>query len=239
MISREQAIRIQSPQSNYKYFRQDELALIFSEMERRVISNVRREKYTRRYRLLINVLYYTGARIDEVLPARDRPYKRMIKKGKKKGRKATIGALNTSGLRPRDFDFDSDVVHMINLKQRGGKDNKTVPLTPQLKEAVQSYLLWFGISSKSEEPLFPQRRQTVENYLNDMGDLLNMKIHPHKFRHTFGHTAARSGVFPATLKKWMGHRSISNTMIYYEISGEETRAEMSKMRFINWADQVA
>ena len=79
MISREQALRTMAPASRYKYFRQDEIALIFAEMERLVVENTRREKYTRRYRLLINVLYHTGARIDEVLPARDKPYKRLMK----------------------------------------------------------------------------------------------------------------------------------------------------------------
>ena len=63
MISRDQALRTMAPASRYKYFRQDEIALIFAEMERLVVENTRREKYTRRYRLLVNVLYHTVAGI--------------------------------------------------------------------------------------------------------------------------------------------------------------------------------
>ena len=234
MISREQAIRSTGPLSKYKYFRQDEIALIFAELERRVTESVRREKYTRRYRLLINVLYHTGARIDEVLPARDKPYKRLMKKGKKKGRKVAINDLNTLGLRPIDFDFESDMVHLITLKQKG-RPPRSVPLSPALKTSVQSYLLWFGIPSKSTDPLFPMRRPTVENWLKKFGPFLDLDIHPHKFRHTFGHTAARSGIYPGTLKKWMGHRSVQNTMVYYDVSGEETKPEMARMKFVTWA----
>lgn len=238
MISREQALRTMAPVSRYKYFRQDEIALIFAEMERLVVENTRREKYTRRYRLLINVLYHTGARIDEVLPARDKPYKRLMKSGKKKGRKIAINELLTTGLRPIDLDFESDMVHLITLKQKGGKMPRSVPMSPALKTAVQSYLLWFGIPSKSTDPLFPMRRQTVENWMKDLGREINLDIHPHKFRHTFGHTAARSGVYPGVLRKWMGHRSIQNTMIYYEVSGEETKSEMAKMKFVTMAEKT-
>lgn len=235
MISREQALRLQASETPYKYFREDESALIFAEMERRVTSNVRREKYSRRYRLLVNVFYFTGARIDEVLPARDKSYRRLMRKGKNKGRKVQIKELLTEGLRPIDFDFDSDVIHIITLKQKGEKRaRRTLPLPPQLKAAVQSYLLWFGIPSKSKDPLFPMRRNTVEDYLKEMGTELGFRIHPHKFRHTFGHTAARSGIYPGVLKEWMGHRSIENTMVYYKVSGEETKPDMARMKFVNW-----
>lgn len=206
MISRTQAIRSMSPNTPYKFFTQEEMGLILTEMERKVVGNVRMDKYNRRYRLLINVLYHTGARIDEVLPARDQEYKRLIRTGKKKGRKARIAELSTSGIRPIDFDFESDMVHLITLKQKGGRPTRSVPMTPALKAAVQSYFLWFGIPLKSMDPLFPMRRPTVENWMRAMGSKLNVDIHPHKFRHTFGHTAARSGVFPGTLRKWMGHR---------------------------------
>lgn len=230
MISREQSLRLQNPNSKYPYFRTDEVELLWNALIKRKVGAKRTINYVKRYEFLCKVLLYTGARIDEVLPARDFSYKRKVKT--KKGiRTRTVNALNTSGLRPKDFDLETGVVHMITLKQKGENESRSIPIRPELRDAFQSYLLEYGIPVRSEVPLFPMRRQTVEDWLKALGEEIGVRIHPHKFRHTFGHTAARSGIYPGTLKEWMGHSNIGNTMVYFKVTGEQTRAEMMQMKF--------
>jgi len=230
MISRDQSLRLQGVRSKYKYFTMEELSTVMGAIAMRKIGSKRTVNYMKRYELLFKVLLYTGARIDEVLPARDLAYKRKVKT-KKGVRTRTVEALNTSGLRPMDFDLETGVVHLLTLKQRGHNESRTIPLRPELKDAFQGYLLEFGIPMRSEAPLFPMRRQTVEHFMEDLGKSIGIEIHPHKFRHTFGHIAARSGMYPGTLKEWMGHSNIGNTMIYFKVTGEQTREEMGRMRF--------
>lgn len=233
MVSRSESLRVQTASSKYQYFLMDELEQIKAAIEMKKISSKRTINYVKRYELLIKVLLYTGARIDEVLPARDREYKRKVKL-KKGVRTRTVNALNTAGIRPKDFDFESNVIHMLTLKQKEEDDSmRTIPLRPELKDAIQGYMLDYGIAKDSDMPFFPMRRQTAEDWFKDLGNEIGLHIHPHKFRHTFGHIAARSGIYPGTLKTWLGHSNISNTMKYYQVSGEETKADMARMKFSN------
>ena len=88
MISRENSLRLQGAKSRYQYFRSDELASLLNAIELKKIGAVRTVNYVKRYEFLVKVLLYTGARIDEVLPARDIAYKRKVKT-KKGPRKRT------------------------------------------------------------------------------------------------------------------------------------------------------
>lgn len=47
---------------------------------------------------------------------------------------------------------------------------------------------------------------------------LNIKAHPHMLRHACGYALANQGTDTRTLQAYLGHRSISNTVRYTELS---------------------
>ena len=62
---------------------------------------------------------------------------------------------------------------------------------------------------------------------------LGFRIHPHKFRHTFGVAAVLSGVPLNVLQEWMAHSLIFITSIYTQITGMDTSRYMDQMDFRN------
>jgi site-specific recombinase XerD len=52
---------------------------------------------------------------------------------------------------------------------------------------------------------------------------LPFPIHPHMLRHSAGYALAGRGVDTRTLQAFMGHRSISNTVIYTAVADKRLR----------------
>jgi integrase/recombinase XerD len=126
---------------------------------------------------------------------------------------------------------------MKTLKQ--GKDKKTgiqrekyriIPLHSELRDVYMQYLLDKNISTKSEDPLFPMARQVVDLYLKKLQDKLGIKIHAHKFRHTFAVKAIMDQVPLNVLQQWLGHSSVFTTSIYTQITGMDTSEFMGRIR---------
>lgn len=59
---------------------------------------------------------------------------------------------------------------------------------------------------------------------------------PHRFRHTFGTTMARSGVSLPALMHLMGHSHIHTTMLYVRLSPEDVWREYHPRRFAIFVD---
>jgi integrase/recombinase XerD len=92
------------------------------------------------------------------------------------------------------------------------------------------YLIEDNMSQKSEDPLFPMRRQVVDVYFKKMQERLGFKIHAHKFRHTFAVKAIMDNVPLNILQQWLGHSSVFTTSIYTQITGMETSEFMVRVR---------
>ena len=161
----------------------------------------------------MKVLLRTGARIEEIVPY-DRPAK-VDQKGK------TKQAEHFPGLRPVDINLDLNVINLLTLKKKK-KTYRTLPLHPDLKEALMQYFLEFHIDTKSEDPLFPIRRQTVDEYLGEIERSVGIKVNAHKFRHTFAVKALLDGVPINVLQKWLAHSSLAMTTVYADVLGMDT-----------------
>ena len=145
-------------------------------------------------RLLIRLLYYSGARISEVL-----------------------------ALTPRDILREDRVVILPNLKARSlsksqnVQDNKRVVLDSVTLELLEGYIRTNRIARN--EKVFPFSRITAWQYIKDAGTALGFGwIHPHTLRHTFAShwaaTASSDGDI-IRLSRQLGHTKVSTTQDMY------------------------
>jgi len=183
-----------------EFFSDDEINEMQLWIMNKVQENKRRANYHKRYLLLFKALLWTGARIDEAL-----------------------------AIRPADIHLDINVIDLITLKRRRPK-MRAIPLHRDLKDAIMSYFIEFHMDMRSQEKIFPMSRQAVDLYLKRMQRDLGLKIHAHKFRHTFGVKAIMNHVPLSVLQEWLGHSSIFTTSIYTQITGMDTSQFMENMR---------
>ena len=189
------------------FFSDEEVQKIFNEISEKINKDIRRSDRHKRYFLLVEFLYRTGGRIDEVL---------LVK--------------------PSDVNLATNSIRMKTLKQGKDKNGiqkqkyRVIPLHAELRDAYMQYLLDMNISAKSEDPLFSMSRQVVDLYLKKMQDKLGFKIHAHKFRHTFAVKAIMDNVPLNVLQQWLGHSSVFTTSIYTQITGMDTSEFMGRVR---------
>jgi site-specific recombinase XerD len=190
------------------FFSDEEVQKIFLEISNKIITDKRRSGKHKRYFLLVQFLYRTGARIDEVLI-----------------------------IRPANINLGTNSIRMKTLKQGKDKKTRIqrekyriIPLHSELRDAYMQYLLDMNISTKSEDPLFPMSRQVVDLYMKKLQESLGFRIHAHKFRHTFAVKAIIDNVPLNVLQQWLGHSSVFTTSIYTQITGMDTSEFMGRVR---------
>ena len=190
------------------FFSDEEVRKIFQEISEKISNDKRRSDKHKRYFLLVEFLYRTGARIDEVL---------LVK--------------------PSDVNLATNSIKLKTLKQGKDKKTgiqkekyRVIPLHSDLRDAYMQYLIEENMSQKSEAPLFPMKRQVVDVYFKKMQDTLGFKIHAHKFRHTFAVKAIMDQVPLNVLQQWLGHSSVFTTSIYTQITGMDTSEFMGRVR---------
>ena len=189
------------------FFSDEEVQKIFHEISDKISSDRRRTGKHRRYFLLVEFLYRTGGRIDEILM-----------------------------VRPSDVNLATNSIRLKTLKQGKDRNGiqrekyRVIPLHVDLRDVYMQYLLDMNISTKSEAPLFPMSRQVIDLYFKKMQDKLGFKIHAHKFRHTFAVKAIMDNVPLNVLQQWLGHSSIFTTSIYTQITGMDTSQFMERIR---------
>ena len=190
------------------FFSDEEVQKIFQEISEKISNDKRRSDRHKRYFLLVQFLFRTGGRIDEVL---------LVK--------------------PSDVNLSTNSIRMKTLKQKKNKKTgikkdkyRIIPLHDDLRDAFMQYLLDMNISTRSEEPLFPMKRQVVDVYFKKMQDTLGFRIHAHKFRHTFAVKAIMDNVPLNILQQWLGHSSVFTTSIYTQITGMDTSEFMGRVR---------
>jgi len=156
-----------------------------------------------RYQLLFEFLLRTGGRISEVL-----------------------------ALRVRDIDLNSSSITLRTLKQKRKDAVRTIPLHPELRKAYLNYISSPEFRNRiiAERKLFPMSRSAVDQFLKKMGSELGIKVHAHKFRHTFAVSAILSDVPLNILQGWLGHTNIWTTNTYTKAIGVQTQEYMNRMK---------
>ena len=206
-IPKSMMIQSSGRQLSIDFFSDEEVQQIFNEISEKINADIRRADRHKRYYLLVNFLYRTGARIDEILM-----------------------------LRPSQINLTTNSVRMKTLKQGKDRNGiqkekyRIIPLHAYLRDTYMQYLLDMNISTKSEDPLFPMSRQVVDLYFKKLQGKLGFRIHAHKFRHTFAVKAIMDNVPLNVLQQWLGHSSIFTTSIYTQITGMDTSQFMGRIR---------
>jgi site-specific recombinase XerD len=156
---------------------------------------------------LVKFLYRTGARINEVLI-----------------------------LKPSDINLTTDTFRIKTLNL--GKDMNVIQkekfrmmsIHLDLRDTYLQYLLEFNIPQKSEDLMFQMKRQVVDLYFKKIQDKLGIRVHAHKFRHTFAVKAIIENFPLNVLQQWLGHSSIFTTSIYTQITGMDTSQFMERIK---------
>lgn len=175
---------------------------VFTDAEiEKLLFYVQSEEVTSRDRLIILMLLYTGVRVSELV-----------------------------NVKLKDID-----VLAMNLTVAWGKGGKRreVPLKGEVIEAIKEYLEGERKDNKfadSEYLILTNRsakmdRDAVNRLLNRMESKLNIRIHPHKFRHTFCTRLLKRGVELTTVAKLAGHASIQTTASFYINTSHKDKRE--------------
>jgi integrase len=95
-------------------------------------------------------------------------------------------------LRPKDFDFQNNVVNIIKNKKRKAS-YKNIPIHMKLKTTLMEHILEMHMDPKSDWKLFPMKRQSVDKYFKKMMNEIGFRINDQKLRETFEVKAILSG----------------------------------------------
>lgn len=153
------------------------------------------------YRLILDLMWTTGARISEVL------------------------ALTPASFKDDGYDFG---VILKTLKQRPGRPSKAslqrspkryVPIVDLLlQDRIQSYL--YAGRFRQDERIFPMARQTVNRHIDDVVERVGgapFSISAHTFRHSFAIHLLLHGRPLKYVSQLLGHRSVDSTEIYTNV----------------------
>jgi integrase len=139
------------------------------------------------------------------------------------------------GLYPADLDLDADrptvrVMRTWSKSRLGptkGRRTRVVPVVPQLAAKLDELLAARGLSPRSTTAhifsLHPKSERPVDSktareWSKKIGKLAQTRNCPtHVLRHTFGTECARRGVPLLTIKEWMGHAKVEDTMRYLHL----------------------
>ena len=168
-----------------------EVEVFTNEEIEKLLFYIQSEYVLSRDRLIILLLLYTGVRVSELV-----------------------------NIKLRDIDLLS-----MNLTIAWGKGGKRreVPLKGEAVEAIKEYLQGERKDNKfadSEYLILTNRsakmdRDAVNKLLERMESKLSIRMHPHKYRHTFCTTLLKRGVELTTVAKLAGHSSIQTTASFY------------------------
>ncbi len=144
-----------------------------------------------------------------------------------------IAAGIYTGLRQREiFNLEWQDLdwtrNLLRVRNRGGfttkdKENRTIPIHPTLKAILRPAA---GASGKcfdvtNHRKIF--RRVLKKAKLAGVGW--------HTLRHTFASHALMAGVPLATVSRWLGHSSVTTTMIYSHLLAGHEQDEIGKLVF--------
>lgn len=132
-------------------------------------------------------------------------------------------------LKVQDIDFLTSTLKVVG---KGGK-YREVPLKMEVSEGIKEYMEKERQAHKysSSEYLFLTQRagkmdkDTVNKILNRKGKYLNLKMKPHKFRHTFCTRLLSKGVELTTVAKLAGHSNIQTTATFYINTSREDKKQ--------------
>lgn len=134
-------------------------------------------------------------------------------------------------------DYNS-VKGELYCKRLKGSCNNTIRLDTKTKNALDRYINESNISSNSEvlfksQQSKPISRQTLDYLMKKYCSLSSIddksKYHFHALKHTTAVHLAESDMDIKELQWWLGHKSVSNTEIYFQFTTKQQEKMYSKL----------
>lgn len=117
-------------------------------------------------------------------------------------------------LRMEDLDIAGK---KITVRRGKGLMDRTVYLTGTIIKALQDYLAVRGAGSGDHVFLYrnaPLQKDLIRNRLKIAGKRVNVKVYPHKLRHTCATQLLNAGCRVTSIQRFLGHKNLSSTLIY-------------------------
>jgi site-specific recombinase XerD len=127
----------------------------------------------------------------------------------------------------------------LYCKRLKGSYNNTIRLDSKTKEVLDKYIIDKEITSNSEVLFKSQKgnpisRQTLDYLMKKYCLLANIedksKHHFHALKHTTAVHLAESDMDIKELQWWLGHKSVSNTEIYFQFTSKQQERMYSKLK---------
>lgn len=109
-----------------------------------------------------------------------------------------------------------------------GKGNKmrSVPILPQIKQAIDQYIAHCPYQINNQEPIFLGQKGMMLNPRVFRRDLIKLRrelnlpefVSPHSFRHSFATHLLEAGADLRSIGELLGHKNLSTTKIYTKIN---------------------
>jgi len=119
-----------------------------------------------------------------------------------------------------DFDFSDHKYPTLRIVGKGSYE-RIIPIDHAFVHEIQEYIDKNNLGK--QDKLFDMTnrgfRAMVKRYGKRCG--LEKDVHPHMLRHTFAVQSLKAGVNLRTLQKILGHKHLSTTQIYLDITGED------------------
>ena len=144
-----------------------------------------------------------GLRSSEIVNIQVKDMEETIHKGRKFGLLTVLGKRNTTRTVPMEYEFLIEVNEYIKLFNLKHEDKLFDMTTRGFGKMVKRYGIRAGIDKN---------------------------LHPHMLRHTFAVYCLKSGMNLRTLQKLLGHKKISTTEIYLDITGLDVLDEFAEHR---------
>ncbi len=144
--------------------------------------------------------------------------------------------LSDAGLRlseVRDLRLGDVDLRAQRLIVRQGKENRdrSVPLSPTLRAALKAYLPMRG-TAQTDHVLtlhgLPVRDSLISGRLRRYGQQAQVRVSPHRLRHTLATRLLNKGMPITSLQRLLGHEKLATTMIYARVHNETVRRDYER-----------
>ena len=182
-----------------QFFYEEELSQLFDALYKREDDAAWRD------RMLLEVLYATGMRVSELS-------------------ELSLNRLNLE-------------VQLIRVLGKGNKE-RIVPLGDSATQAIRDYLThlrpkidvkksqYLLLTDKGAQMTPRQIRTRLNSLVQEQA--MNLKIYPHKLRHSFATHLLNKGADLRTVQELLGHANLSSTQIYTHVTKDQLRSQYLK-----------
>ncbi len=199
------------------------------------IEDVLKHETNPTYQLMMEVLWNSGIRIEELVGGILRRTKK-IKDALGNIIKKENFTVECTGLLAENLDKENSVLIVPWLKKSTRYlSYRRVPITKTCMEKLVKYVEEKNI--KNKDRIFPFTRFQAWRVVKKAGERIGFQsfgtkgkgLHPHHFRHSLSIHLIKNGMPIEKLKEILGHSSVSSTGFYLQFKGSEVEEDYHKI----------